>query len=330
MSLINETTMEKIVLAKRVGQFLNGSQDPGERDQVADVARKLAGDVCREVREVLAYELRNCKDLPKDLGARIAADVENVSAPFLEVTEIFTDAEMAELVPELYTGAQITVARRLSLGDLTMVALAEKGSEESVLYMVRNDHIQLSDVACSKVITRFVHDKRVLDQLGARMDLPLAVVEKLVDRVSDHFRAALVRHYAVDVSAAEKLADRGRFDTMLDHVRSATPDQIHAYVKTLREEGKLTNLLTLEMARNGVHSFLESALALASGMPRGAVRDALSLKNVHDFVDLMKKARVTKTMAAHYMTVARNEYAAKQDAANAVRQIDAATTARVA
>ncbi|WP_308911657.1 DUF2336 domain-containing protein [Pseudokordiimonas caeni] len=306
--LIDSVKLEKMMLAKRVAKFLNGSQSDDDRIAVEDVARLLARDLSTQVREVLAFELRHCDVLPSDLAEKIARDVEDVASPFLSSTHAFNDETLAALIPSLAEHARVTIARRPDLGGLAVKALAEHSEAPGVTTLVRNDSVGLTQEACDAVVGRFGGDRRLMDQLSARADLPLVVVEQIIDKVSDHCRDTLMQHYAVDGTLAEKIAGGSRIEALWQQIANAAPQQVHALVNDMRKQKRLTHLLVAEMAERGSAAFLESSFALEAGLPIIQVREALNLKKAQDFVDLMKRIGVSKAMAPRFLNIARKLY----------------------
>lgn len=308
VTLVDAVQLEKIVLAKRVGQFLVAEQAEEERATVENVARVLAQDVSPQVREVLAFELRKCSVLAHDLADKIARDVEMVSGPFLGETNVFTDKEWMRLVPALGEQALMTLARRSDLSETVSTAVATYGKEKSVTTLVRNDRLELPEKASGKVVDRFGDNVRMMDQLSARGDLPLSVVERIVNRVSAHCRDKLVEHYAVDQDVAGQIAEDNKIDALWEQLKTASPPQVHAFVTDLRNDRRLNYLLVVEIADRGSKTFLESSLALEAGLPLGRIREILTLEDPTAFVRLMQMANVSKAMAPRFLRLAKRFY----------------------
>jgi len=305
VTLVDAVQLEKIVLAKRVGQFLVKTQAEEERATVENVARVLAQDVSPQVREVLAFELRKCKVLAHDLADKIARDVEMVSGPFLGETNVFTDKEWMRLIPALEEHALITLARRSDLSETVSTAVATYGKERSVTTLVRNDRSELPEKASGKVVDRFSENVRMMDHLSARHDLPLSVVERIVNKVSTHCRDMLVSQYAIDSEVAGQIAEDNKIEALWEQLKTASPSQIHAFVTDLRNDRRLTHLLVVEIADRGCAPFMESSLALEAGLPVGRIREILTLEDPAAFVRLMQMANVSKTMAPRFLRLAK-------------------------
>ena len=303
VDVVNAATLEKVVLTQRVAGFLKDTQVEEKRAAIENVARMLAQDISVQVREALAFELRTCTSLPHDLAAKIASDVESVACPFLATTEAFTDIQLAGLVPHLEEYAHVTLARRNDIGPQTCMAIVSVGSDKSVSFIVRNDKITLHNKASSTVANRFGSSKTMMESLAQRSDLPLSVVEMIIDKVSDDCRRVLAQTYGVEAPIAEDVVQKSRNEAIWRQIEKASPEQIHAYVIDLRKGSRLTTDLIIELAGRGCLSFLESALALDAGLTLGAVRQALYGDDMQAFVGMMKEAGVCKAIAQEYYQI---------------------------
>jgi uncharacterized protein (DUF2336 family) len=305
--LVDISSLEKIVLAKKVGTFLVAAQADIERREVENVARVLAQDVSCQVREVLAFELRRCRHLPQDISKKIVKDIESVSGPFIEGTLAFSDEELLEMIPDIDDNVRVWMARR---GDLTPEIaneIARVGAQPSVMSLVRNDRISLEEMACGIVITRFGDDTLMMDQIGVRRDLPSAIVEQLIDKVSEHCRTVMVETYQVGDAAAQTVSDNTKYEMLWRQVDKMSDSQIHTFVAELRENRRLNHQTTVEIASRGSRPFMESALALEAGLPKGRVKEILTMADPAAFVRLMKMANVPQQIAALYLRLSKGQ-----------------------
>lgn len=300
-SLIDSTRIEKIMLAKKVGQFLATEQADVERRTVENVARVLAQDISKQVRGVLAYELRRCNQLSRDLSNKIATDIEEVSGPFLQATQALDEETFEKLIPVLTDSVRAWVARREKLSENLISVLVQEGGETSIAALLRNDLIELPEMACGRVIDKFGTNQRLMDHMGARKDLTLVIAERIIEKVSSHFKKLLVDHYLMGTSAASDIVDASAYEVMWRQVKDATSAQIHAFVTDLKVNRRLTHQTVVEMATRGSIKFLESALALQTGKTIDAVKLILTLRYPPDFVKLLKQARVPDQLAPKYL-----------------------------
>ncbi len=306
-SLVDTTRIEKILLAKKVGQFLAAEQADVERKTVENVARVLAQDISEQVRSVLAYELRQCKKLSRDLAHKIATDIEQVSGPFLQATMVFTEEELASLIPDLADKLRAWVAKRTDLTETLIDVLVREGAETSLSALLRNDMITLPERACAQLIKKHGDNRRLMDHMGARRDLALVIAQQVIDRVSDHFKSLLVKHYLIEPTVAVEIVDASAYEVMWQQIDGASTAQVHAFVLDLKVSRRLTHQTILEMASRGSMTFLESSLALQTGLTIDSVKEKLTLSNPPEFVKLMKKAAVPDTLAPKYLHLVKAE-----------------------
>ncbi len=303
VDIVNAATLEKVVLSQRVGSFLKDDHTEEERTAIENVARLLAQDVAVQVREALAFELRTCKKLPHDIAAKLASDIESVSTPFLATTEVFSDTQLSGLVPHLEEYAHVTLARRHDIGPNTCHAIVTVGGEKSVSFIIRNDQVTLYENSCDTIVRRFSDNQLLMDQLSCRVDLPIAVVEKLTSIVSEEYYRLLVKTYDLAQEVAGELSEESQAAVIARQIENASPTQIHAYVIDLRKSGRLSHTLVLDMAKKGCLSFLESMLALEAGLTLGAVREALYSEDMGDYVRIMQEAGVSQFDAQEYRKI---------------------------
>ena len=90
-------------------------------------AQDIARDVAEQVRCALSNAIRNAHHLPRPLAMMLAHDVDSVACPFLEVTEVFTEADWQSLILTISRNASVAVARRENMPDSLALALAGIG-----------------------------------------------------------------------------------------------------------------------------------------------------------------------------------------------------------
>jgi uncharacterized protein (DUF2336 family) len=281
--------LEKVVLARKVGLFLLEKHDPGERQVVEDVARTLAHDLSVEVRQTLAFELRRAGYLPLDLAEKIARDVDDVSSPFLQHVSVFKDDDLARLARELDEHAQIAIARRSHVPDIVAVAIAETGGERPVTYLIRNPGAEI-ERACGPILNRFSGNRAMMDHLSRRGDLPLEIVQRLVDHVSQACRDALVVHYDLSAEKADALAAASRADTVLKWLEGASRGALNEHIRQLEQRGALTDRYLVDITKRGGLRFFESVMAYKTGIDIITIERIISAHSATHVLKLIRRA----------------------------------------
>lgn len=297
VKIMDADIQDKVALTQQIAGFLARSDDQEKRATIENVARALAQDVATKVRQSLAYELRACPHIPHDLAARIASDVESVAGPFLAVTTVFSDGQLAGLIPHLEEHAHISIAQRSDLGEAVCSAIVSFGSETSVGVLVKNEKSQLNEAALTNIIKRFPDRQELMNNLSMRANLPIAIVTAIMDKVSQQYRALLEGKYGLTSDVADFLLTNSLSRATWTVISGASDKQIHAYVKDLREQKRLTMDLIMDMTEQGSIAFLESALAFRAGLTLATAREMLHADDMQVFVALMQKADISRANA---------------------------------
>ncbi len=269
---LEEGHLDKIVLAAKVGKFLAVEQEPRERSVVENLARVLANDVSNFVRQTLAMEVINCRFLPRDVAERIAHDIEDVAASFLEATEIFSAQELARLVPDIEEHGRAAIARRPELPATVSSAIVESGGELAILTLLRNAGANIPEATNLIIIDRFSDRELMMEALASRPELPLSVVESVVNYVSAECRIALIEDYGLSEDLSHMLVEETRAAALSEMLSGATLAQVTDYVREVKKKNELTPSLILAMMEKGDRRFFEVSMAELINLPVTNVR----------------------------------------------------------
>ncbi len=292
------TVDERIALARRASEHLLPQPDNQEKYHAARrLGEILASDLCQQVRETLAFELRKYRKLPKSIAVKIACDIDAIAVPFLRVTPALSDSLMAELIPLLSDNAHLAVAARSDLGVKACRQLIRHANDNAALRLIGNSSVEVDETLASLVLDYFGEHSRVIEAVVKRPNLPLSVVIGILNQVGDHLRRDLIETYGVDAGIARSATANSVHETIWRQVRHATPGQVHACVIDLRQNAKLTPDLMLAMTERGSTAFLESALAIMSAHTVTDVREVLHLANPKQFQALMHACNLAQSEA---------------------------------
>jgi uncharacterized protein (DUF2336 family) len=249
-------------------EFKAGKLTEAEREIAEDIIRTLAQDVELNVRAALSNTLKDSRALPHDVAMTLARDVEQVALPLLEVSEVFTDDDLVELIRSEGSAKQTAVARRRMISPKVTDALADEGSETAVAELVRNDGAQFSEPAMQKILDRFTDSDNVKGGMGHRVELPPAIAERLATIVSEALRDRLVTHHKISDDLATDLVlearERITAGLIADRAREMN---LESLVRQLSRNGRLTPSMVLRILFLGDIGFLEASLAEMARIP---------------------------------------------------------------
>jgi len=282
----------RIAVAQRVGSCL-AVEDIAAADRKAAelLAQTLAADAIEQVRAALSIAIREAKHLPRELAMMLAHDVDSVACPFLEVTDVFSDADWQSLILTISRSGRIAVAKRKSLSEGLTLSLAELGDSVVAETLVENPNATMGAAVCDALLDRFASEIWVIDKLADRDDLLGDIVVKLTTRVSAAAREKLAATYKLDDFTAPVAAE-AETAAILNSVKLLSAKDLLAAAETLHSEKRLTPSLLLAATREGQPAFFEVGLSVVSGRSLTHVRSVLERADENTVRGLFEKTGV--------------------------------------
>lgn len=288
--------------SKVASNFDSSSLTEGERQIAEDIFRVMLRDASVRVRQALAESLKENPEVPHDVAASLAKDVDEVAMPVVEFSSVLTDQDLIEIVRTRDSAVQKVVAGRKGVSEDVADALADSGDEEVVATLVSNQTAKIAESTFGKVLDKFSDSELVKNPLAQRGELPIAVAERLVTLVSEQLRDHIMTHHEVSPTMAADLLLESREKATVSLLeggqKSATVQEL---VDQLFDNGRLTPTLMLRALCMGDTTFFEVALAKKVGIP---VVNAYKL--VHDKGDLgMRRLFEAAEMPPQFLPMAR-------------------------
>ena len=258
------------------------------RAEAALAMTALLDDCSAPVRRALAEALCHSSQAPRPLILALAADEPDVAASVLQRSPVLTEADLVECAATGDVVTRTALARRPSLPQAAIAALAETGEPDAVLALIGNAEIGIPAETLSRIFARFSDDGSVREALLERPSLPASLRARIV--------VALAKDLAVEASRwmpherAERIASEARDQTICLIASSCRPDERAALTRALRSSGALTPALLLRSLLGGDRDLFAEALADLSGLPLGRVSAFLIEPRGEGFAALARRA----------------------------------------
>jgi|GEM_PF-3695767 len=253
-------------IAKGLGVRIDADLSDFDRDTAIELARQLAEDALVVVRRSLAESLKESHFLPKDIGLKIAYDVEDVAVPFLETTTVFSEAELCQIVKSARQFAKAAVARRKNLSARVADEITKYGDLAAVTDLVDNHSTKIDEESYRILLERFEGRQVLFDRVSLRPDLAMPIIAELVLRISEHARDALSKRYDISVDFLNPIIEESRVNALLEIIERSTFSNVEILVKGMTKRGDLTPPLLLAAVRKGYLMFFEHAMASLAGI----------------------------------------------------------------
>lgn len=285
-------------VAVKVGTQVDAGGLSGQERLLAnDILRLMVQDAASLVRIAVAESIANTPDIPADVAAALANDIDEIALPFLEVSPAISDEDLIAIVRSNGGAKAAAIAGRATVSSAVTEAIAEDGGKEAVSRMLENRGADIAPSSYNRVIDRWHDDDDVTGLMAERDALPLNVSERLVTLVSDEVKERLVSRHGIGSDLADRMALEAREAAtiaLLDGL--PTIDDYVALMEHLQASGRLSGSLIVRAACMGEMRFVEHALAQ---MARVAPERAWTL--VHDagrlgLRALFQQARLSQTL----------------------------------
>ncbi len=203
----NPSADMKIQVIEKLSHQYNEKELTSSQVQLAEqIFRLLMKQAEIEVRKALSENLMTSDVIPADVVNTLARDVEEVSLPILEFSEVLSDDDLVDIIQSTKTHqAQLAIASRSNVSQEVSGALVETHDAEVVETLLHNDQADISDTDLEQVVDEFAESKQVVESVITRNVLPPRIVEHLTKTVSTAIQKDLETKYKKSFSDIREL-----------------------------------------------------------------------------------------------------------------------------
>lgn len=288
------------VVEKMSHQYTDESGDHfnSEQSELAeDIFRLLMKNAETHVRVALAQNLKTAGNVPRDIIMSMAKDVEEVSMPVLSFSDVLTEADLLEIIQSSNDETKhLAIAGRQTVSEKVSDALVETGREKVVAKLVQNEGAAIAETTFNKIVDRHAQNEAIVQSMIERGSLPIAVAEKMMEKVSGVIRDKLKAKYEgqLDSSKLNKVVEQSLEVATLKLMGLKTTDkQLVGLLKYLGETGKLSPFTALCM---GDWHLFEVSMSRLARVPLKNVKLLLSDKSGEGFHGLYVKSDLPESM----------------------------------
>lgn len=277
--------------------YSDGLLSDDERRIAEDIFSVMVHDAEVRVREALSANLKSCPFLSHDIAKTLAADVEAVSLPVLQYSEVLTDEDLIEIVRTHGPSKQIAVANRTIVSEGVADALVDTGNEEVVITLVANEGAQIGEPSLQKVLDNFGENEKLSDLMAKRPALPVRVTERLVSLVTDTMRAHIIDNHELAPDQVSDLILQTREKATLGILSDKSDDlAVRELVVQLFRAERLTPTIMLRALCMGDMRFFEASVAVLSKVPLTNVRVLLHDDGNLGLGSILRKASIPQEL----------------------------------
>ncbi|MDE3016300.1 MAG: DUF2336 domain-containing protein [Pseudomonadota bacterium] len=297
--LHDATAATRVEMTDRIAGAYGNSQLSDQETLVAEqIFRLLLRDTELRVRVALSQHIKNSSHIPRDIVVSLARDVEEVSLPVLQFSEVLTDADLMELLRNTQEISRyLAVSKRLQLSEAVSETLLEKNNDQVVALLVDNKGARISDSGYQKIVAAHAGNKAIMQAIGLHPRLPAAAAEKLVHIVSSSLAVTLKAKYNLTTEHIEKEVEKTRESETLSLIRHAQSQaDIDKLIAQMAGFDRLTPSIILSALCQGNFAFFETSLARLSNIPVANARALITDKGDLGFRAVYNKSGLPDAM----------------------------------
>jgi len=285
-------TAEKLAV-----QFESGKLTGDEVKLASEIFRVMVKDAEVRVRTALSRHLSETGALPHDVALSLAKDVDEVSLPMLEFSEVLSDDDLIEIVRTQGEAKQVAIANRPQVSEQVSEALVETDSEKVITNLVSNKGARISESSLDQVVDKFGDSGAVQAGLTQREHLPIGIAERLVARVSEELKAILIKRHDMTTDLADDILDQSRELATLGLIMPWSNEQdVMTLVKALDNGKRLTATIMLRSLCMGDIAFFEAAMSRLSKVSLVNIRLLIHDQGQLGFKAVYKKAGLPENL----------------------------------
>lgn len=211
-NLIKSPFETKIEVTKKIANYYKtGGFNISQMKIAEEIFRGLVNDAEVELRKSLAEAIKDADNVPADLILELARDIQEVSLPVLQFSEVLTDADLIEIVSSTDDiSKQIAIAKRERVGESVSQALIETRNEAVVDNLLQNENAEVSASGYSQIVENFSHKEDIIGAVVQRDKLPVSVIEHLANAVSEALLKTLEERHKESFQKLQPLVKRSR------------------------------------------------------------------------------------------------------------------------
>ena len=225
----------------------------------------------------LSERLAPINNAPTNAIHTLAVDDEiAIAGPVLTLSDRLTTPDLVEIATAKSQSHLLAISKRSSLNESLTDVLVARGDFHVITSLVENAGAKLSEKAYADLVDKTEADESLLEKLGLRLDIPIHIFRRLLQRVSEAVRARLLA-----------VASRERRDDITEILASISndvvePDDLDSdfsaakfRVQTMHEKGELDQVALLGFVKARQYAAAVTALATLCSAPVDMLKQML-------------------------------------------------------
>lgn len=283
----------RLSIAERTSRnYIRDRLNEQDRTVAEEIFRLLVKDTEAQIRTALSEALKYDLTIPHDVALSLANDMEDsVALPMLQSSEILTEDDLVHIVETVDSlSRHMAIAQRKSIPQRLTQYLIVAGKRSVTEVLLNNPGSTIDDEAAIQIAEHYPQDEPLILQLLQRHHLSLPLAEKLVTRVSDTIKRAIMKQSRLSPYQLEDAVQSTEEWARLKLLDKADLKTLTNFVQHLHTEDRLDASLMIRGLSAGHLLFFELALSIRARTPIKNCRKLLHDKGSLGFKALYRAA----------------------------------------
>jgi uncharacterized protein (DUF2336 family) len=297
--LIMSPFEKKIDITKKIADYYKGG---GFNEEQMVMAAKIFGTLVKDtevkVRQTLSEAIKDQPDIPHDIIVALANDVQEVSLPVLQFSDVLTDADLIEIVNSSEDAEkQKSISKREKVSEDVVGALIETNNEAVVETLLDNEGAQVSAQGLEKIVENFGDREKIMGSMVERASLPVSIVESLTNKISETIYNKLQEKHPDAFTRMADIVKKSRDVATMQVIGLRSTDSEYYHFCQLMEKLKISDdLAPIYALCMGNMNIFEVKIARLTQTPVLNIRTLLQDSSNNGFRVLYRRAELPKDM----------------------------------
>jgi uncharacterized protein (DUF2336 family) len=302
IDLAKEPSSEKRreLLREVTDLFFESPQSHNMREEALfdGVMVQLASEMEAEVRAELAHRLADQTRAPSGILRRLAHDDISVAGPILMRSRLLTEEDLISVVSQRGQHHLRAVSQRDGLTERVSDIIVERGDDDTLGVLLRNETAPLSRRSAEVVVDRASVNPALHEAVVQRRSMPADLLNEMYFVVEARLREAILeRNTHLDPTALQSALEASR-KRMASRDGALPPDYAEAenHIRELKSKGKINPAALVSFLRYGERTRFLVALADITGIDYTTAHRIVDNKQIDALAIVCKAAGFDRTL----------------------------------
>jgi uncharacterized protein (DUF2336 family) len=308
--LDDSTPQARIDITNKLALAYGGAKMNKNEAVIAEqIFRLLMRDLEVRVRASLAQNIKESTAIPKDIVMALARDVEEVSLPVLQSSQVLDDNDLVELIQSTKEiSRHLAISMRKEISGEVSETLLKGGNNKVAMSLINNEGAYISEAGLDSIIKTFSGDESMMGAVSKRPQLPVGAVEKLINVVSSTLAEELKKKYKSSSAPAhsnvsqqsntiqQEVEKVKETETLSMASASMSQEEVEKLISQLIAYDRLSPSIILRSLCQGNFNFFETSLARLANIPVSNARTLINDRGELGFRGVYNKSGLPEAM----------------------------------